>query len=94
MIKLTTEQAKMIKELVNYIENLHPAIKRKLCQKMLKTFEKILSNSEIESKYDADVFTRAKQLISWMIYEHKKIGYLALLYFIKYHEVSLEDLND
>jgi len=94
MMMITAEQAKMIKELTNHIERLHPAIKRRLCQKILKTFEKILLNAEINSKYDANIFTRTEQLISWMIYEYKKIGYLALLYFIKYHEATLEDLND
>jgi len=88
------KREKLIQEIYKKIENIHPAIKRRLCEKLIKVFEPILNKNlaKIESKYDANVFRRAEQVISWLIYEYGKLGYIALYYFIRYQEETLEDL--
>lgn len=90
MFTLSQEQRKWIKKIGDMIESLHPAIKRKLCLKLIDVFEKSLSNEEREKRREIPIFTRAGQIISWTIYEHGRIGYLALKYFIKYYQQTLD----
>ena len=90
MFVISQEQRRWIKKIESMIESLHPVIKRKLCLKLIDVFEKSLSNEERERREEIPVFTRTGQLISWTIYKHGRIGYLALKYFIKYYQETLD----
>jgi|GEM_PF-2028562 len=90
MFTITPEQRKQIKEIGDMIEKLHPSIKRKLCLKLIDVFEKSLPNEQRKERGEIPIFTRTGQLISWIIYEYKRIGYLALKYFIKYYQETLD----
>jgi hypothetical protein len=90
MFTITSDQRRQIKEIGDMIERLHPAIKRKLCLKLIDVFERSLSNEQRKERGEIPVFTRAGQIISWIIYEHGRIGYLALKYFIKYYQETLD----
>ena len=87
--RLTIKQAKKIQQLIQEIDNLHPSIRRKLCSKLCDTFESVLQSLQIVVE-GLDPVNRAKKTIVFTVYKYDQIGYLALYYFIKYYQTTLE----
>jgi len=89
MIKTDKEALKLTQKFYSFLENAHPARRRIIAMKILEELMPIVlgKGEKIDSRYDADVFTRAKQVGGYLIHHYGKVGYLLLEYFIKYHEI-------
>jgi hypothetical protein len=80
---------KLIQRFYTLLETAHPARRRLIAMKILEELMPFVlgKGEKVDSKYDADLFTRAKQVGSYLIQHYGKIGYLLLEYFIKYYEL-------
>ena len=89
MINPDKETLKLIQKFYTLLESAHPARRRIIAMKILEELMPFVlgKGEKVDSKYDADLFTRAKQVGSYLIQHYGKVGYLLLEYFIKYHEL-------
>jgi hypothetical protein len=89
MIKTDKETLKLVQKFYALLDNAHPARRRLIAMKILEELMPIVlgKGEKVDSRYDADLFTRAKQVGGYLIHHYGKVGYLLLEYFIKYHEI-------
>jgi hypothetical protein len=83
------ETLKLIQQFYSLLESVHPAKRRIIATELVKKFLPIMTGKgyQINSKYDTDIFTRAKQLGAFIIQDYGKVGFNMLKYFIKYREL-------
>jgi hypothetical protein len=89
MVRNDREILKLIQKFYILLDSAHPARRRIIATKILEEFMPFVvgKGAKVDSRYDTDLFTRAKQLGAFLIQHHGKVGYLLLEYFIKYHEI-------
>lgn len=89
MNKTDREALKLIQKFYILLDSAHPARRRIIAMKILEEFMPFVlgKGEKVESRYDADLFTRAKQVGAFLIHHYGKVGYLLLEYFIRYHEI-------
>ena len=89
MINPDKETLKLTQKFYTLLESSHPARRRIIATKILEELMPFVlgKGEKIDSRYDADLFTRAKQVGGYLIHHYGKVGYLLLEYFIKYHEI-------
>jgi hypothetical protein len=89
MINPDRETLKLIQKFYILLESAHPARRRIIATKILEEIMPFVlgKGEKVDSRYDADLFTRAKQVGGYLIHHYGKVGYLLLEYFIKYHEI-------
>jgi len=89
MINPNKETLKLTQKFYTLLESAHPARRRVIATKILEELMPFVlgKGEKVDSRYDADLFTRAKQVGGYLIHHYGKVGYLLLEYFIKYHEI-------
>jgi hypothetical protein len=89
MINPDKETLKLTQKFYTLLEGAHPARRRVIATKILEELMPFVlgKGEKVDSRYDVDLFTRAKQVGGYLIHHYGKVGYLLLEYFIKYHEI-------
>ncbi len=87
--KTDRETLKLLQKFYTLLDSAHPARRRTIAMKILEELMPFVlgKGEKVDSRYDADLFTRAKQTGAFLIQHYGKVGYLLLEYFIKYHEI-------
>jgi hypothetical protein len=83
------EIVRLIQKFYILLDGAHPAKRRIIATKIIEKFLPFVlgKGEKVDSKYDTDLFSRAKQVGGYLIQHYGKVGYLLLEYFIKYHEI-------